>query len=325
MPCTTPGCGLHPDQTRPVVDEPTEDADGVGATAHTSDDHIGHVTEHLDALRPRLLADDPVEFAHHERIRVRAHHRTEAVVGGLDSCHPVAHRLVDCILQRAAAAVHGLHLAAEQLHPEHVQCLTLDVDGTHVHLALHAQQRCSSCRGDTVLTSTRLGDQPLLAHSLGEQRLAEDVVDLVRTGVVEILALQHQPNAELLAEVLALGEDRRATRVRAQHMVELGTEHGIGPCFGERDLELLARGHQGFGYEPTTELAKATGGRRLGHQRHCFTLPVLYLVESFFVVGPVVGHHVGPDVLLRRRSSRALDEGLDLQRILAARRSLDTR
>jgi hypothetical protein len=36
----------------------------------------------------------------------------------------------------------------------------------------------------------RLGDDPPLAHPLGQQRLPERVVDLVRAGVVEVLALE---------------------------------------------------------------------------------------------------------------------------------------
>ena len=43
---------------------------------------------------------------------------------------------------------------------------------------------------DAVLPRARLGDELLLAHALGQQRLAEAVVDLVRAGVVQILALE---------------------------------------------------------------------------------------------------------------------------------------
>jgi hypothetical protein len=41
-----------------------------------------------------------------------------------------------------------------------------------------------------VLAGAGLGDDARLAHALGEQRLAERVVDLVRAGVVEVLALE---------------------------------------------------------------------------------------------------------------------------------------
>ena len=72
-----------------------------------------------------------------------------------------------------------------------------DVDGAHVHLALEAHQRRRGGRGDAVLAGAGLGDEPRLAHPLGEQRLAEHVVDLVRAGVVEVLALEQQAQPEL--------------------------------------------------------------------------------------------------------------------------------
>ena len=66
-------CGLDAHEAAAVVDEPAEDTDRVRAASHTGDHHIGDIAELFDALRPRFLADDPVELAHHPRIRVRAH------------------------------------------------------------------------------------------------------------------------------------------------------------------------------------------------------------------------------------------------------------
>ena len=56
----------------------------------------------VEALRARLLADHRLELAHHQRIRMRAEHRPEQVVAVGDVGDPVAHRLVDGVLQRAA-------------------------------------------------------------------------------------------------------------------------------------------------------------------------------------------------------------------------------
>jgi hypothetical protein len=44
--------------------------------------------------------------------------------------------------------------------------------------------------GHAVLPGAGFGDDAPLAHALGEQALPEGVVDLVRAGVVEILALE---------------------------------------------------------------------------------------------------------------------------------------
>ena len=86
--------------------------------------------------------------------------------------HPVAHRLVDRVLEGAAARADGAHGGAEQPHAEHVQRLALDVDLAHVDHALEAEERGRGGGGDAVLASTGLGDEPGLAHPLREQRLA---------------------------------------------------------------------------------------------------------------------------------------------------------
>ena len=64
-----------------------------------------------------------------------------------------------------------------------VQRLARHVLGAHVDDALEAEQRAGGGRRDAVLAGAGLGDDARLAHALGEQRLAERVVDLVRAGV----------------------------------------------------------------------------------------------------------------------------------------------
>jgi len=74
-----------------------------------------------------------------------------------------------------------------------------------------------------VLARAGLGDDALLAHLLGEERLAHGVVDLVRAGVVEILALEVDvAGAVVLGE--ALGEVQRvsAADVVLEDALELG-------------------------------------------------------------------------------------------------------
>ena len=65
-----------------------------------------------------------------------------------------------------------------------------DVFRAHVDVALKPKQRGGGGGGDAVLAGAGLGDDALLAHALGEQRLADGVVDLVRAGVIEVFALE---------------------------------------------------------------------------------------------------------------------------------------
>ncbi len=54
----------------------------------------------------------------------------------------------------------------------------------------HAEHRAHGGGGDAVLASTGLGDDARLAHTLGQQNLAHGIVDLVRTGVVQVFAFE---------------------------------------------------------------------------------------------------------------------------------------
>ena len=147
----------------------------------------------LDELRRGLVADPPLEVAHDRRVRMRAHRRAQHVVGGLDVGDPVAHRLVDRVLERGRPGRDRADLRAERAHPQDVGALAFDVLGAHVHDARQVEQGAGRRCRDPVLAGAGLGDDPGLAQSPGEQRLAERVVDLVGARVGEVLALQVQP------------------------------------------------------------------------------------------------------------------------------------
>ena len=163
----------------------------------------GRAPVELEALRPGLVADAAAEVAHHRRERVRPGDGAEEVGRVVDAGHPVADRLVDRVLEGARAGGHRDHLGAEQPHPGDVERLALGVDLAHVDGAVEAEERRRGGGGDAVLAGAGLGDHPGLAHAPGQQRLAEHVVDLVRAGVVEVLALEQDPGAGLLAEPVA--------------------------------------------------------------------------------------------------------------------------
>src|SRR3546814_8040299 len=56
---------------------------------------------------------------------------------------PIAHRLVERVLERGRAAGHRHHARDEQQHPVDVDLLALDVGGAHVDHALQPQARGS--------------------------------------------------------------------------------------------------------------------------------------------------------------------------------------
>ena len=68
----------------------------------------------------------------------------------------------------------------------------------------------------TVLTGSCLGNDARLAHLPGQKYLAYGVVYLVRTGVVEVFALEKETASVLLAHAASLIQRRRTAHIVAQ-------------------------------------------------------------------------------------------------------------
>ena len=141
-------------------------------------------------------------------------------MGRLDVRDPVADRLARRLLQRLRAELDRAHLGAEQAHPLDVRRLPAHVLGAHVDDALEPEPRADGRGRDAVLARAGLGDDPLLAEPAREHRLAERVVQLVRAGVEEVLALEIEPLVR--GEPLGAGQRRRAAGVVARELVQLG-------------------------------------------------------------------------------------------------------
>ena len=180
---------------RRLADEPGEQADRVRAATDAGDREVRQPALDRDELGRRLVADPALEVADDRRVRVRPHRRAQDVVRRLDVGDPVAHRLVDRVLERRRAGRDRADLGAERAHPQHVRALALDVLGAHVDDARQVEQRAGRRGRDAVLAGAGLGDDPGLAEPPRQQRLAERVVDLVGPGVGEVLALEVEPEA----------------------------------------------------------------------------------------------------------------------------------
>src|SRR6185437_9028548 len=240
--------GLHADQLDlGVIQEGGEDAKRIGTTADTGHDAPGQAFLALEDLSARLVSDHTLQVAHQGRVGRGADDRADHIVGVSYVCHPVADRRRRRLLQGSCACVHRLDVGTQQFHALHVGCLAAGVLAAHVDHALEVQQGTHGGCGDTVLAGTGLGDDPLLAHALRQQGLPEGIVELVRTGVVEILALEVYGAAEALGETYGSVERSRASREVAQQTIELGPVGGILTRLCPSQVELGERGHQGLG------------------------------------------------------------------------------
>src|SRR2546430_13935847 len=95
----------------------------------------------------------------------------------------------------------------------------------HVDDTFEAEARTHGRRGYAVLARPGLRDDAPLAEPPREDRLPEGIVQLVRTRVQEILALQIQPL--LRREPLRTCERRRPPRERPAEMFELCAERVV--------------------------------------------------------------------------------------------------
>jgi hypothetical protein len=267
-----------------------EDSDGVRASADAGAHGVGKAASLLDDLGTGFLADDLVEVADHGREGVRTGGRSQQVVCVADVGHPVTECLVDGVFERLRTVRHGDHGGAEEFHPGHVQRLAAAIFRTHVDNAFQAQQRGGGGAGDAVLACAGLGDDAGLAHALGQEGLAQDVVDLVRAGVVQVLPLEEDPHSPgVFGETLGLGQEGWPAGVVLVQLGDLRDEVGISLGLFERVLKLVQGRDQRLGHPPATVRAEVgsrgvlegaalqegihrafvrAGCRRFGHQSH---------------------------------------------------------
>ncbi len=184
-----------------VGEELVEGSDGVGAAAYAGDDGGGELALGFEDLFAGFAADDAVEVADHGGVGVGSEGAAEDVVGGADVGDPVAHGLVDGVLEGGGACAYAADFGSEEAHAVDVELLAAHVFLAHVDDAFEAEEGADGGGGDAVLAGSGLGDDALLAHALGEEALADGVVDLVGAGVEEVFALEVDfGSAEFLGE-----------------------------------------------------------------------------------------------------------------------------
>src|SRR5208282_4007821 len=196
-------------------------------------------------LQASFASNNAVKIAHHGRIRMRPEHAAEQVMRGAHVGDPVAHGFVDGVFEGARTGIDAAHFSAQQAHAEDIEFLPAHVLGAHVDHALESEKRADGGRSHAVLASAGFRDNPALAHAFHEQGLAEAVVDFVRAGVEQVLALEINFRATKFCGQ-ATGEKQRrgSSRVGLQQQVKTLLELAIALGFFVFALQFIERGHQ---------------------------------------------------------------------------------
>ncbi len=236
--------------------------------------------------------------------------------------HPVAHGFVERVFQGFAARFDGHHGGAQQLHAKDVGALALHIFGTHVHDALQPIARADGGRGHAVLASAGLGNDAWLAHAPCQHGLADDVVDLVRTGVVEVFTLQEDLcAADFFAQALGVVHGGGAANKMRQLALVFGLKFGVVLVTGPGIAQLLEGKGQGFAGKAAAVGAKVAGSVGVVVVKHAMstlrgTLGRPYGGDKLLHFGGIFdafkraaigrgGFHAGADINGQRAAARA--------------------
>ena len=112
-----------------------------------------------------------------------------------------------------------------------------------------------------MLTGAGLGDYPLFAHAAGKQGLPHGVVDLVRTGVVEVFALEVDlGTTEFFGPPAGVIDRTGPTDKMFQFAFEFGHELRVLTIVIVGRTQLVERTDQGLGDEDSAIRAKMAAG-----------------------------------------------------------------
>ena len=121
-----------------------------------------------------------------------------------------------------------------------------------------------------MLSGACLSDDARLSDLLGQQGLAENVVDLVRAGVVEILALEEHPDpAQIRGKAGRFGQQRGPTRVVRQEVTKPTLKGPIAPQALPRHLDLLEGTHERLRNETPAKVPEVRPRHEVIGFHHC--------------------------------------------------------
>ena len=202
-------CCLDSDHTDVIIEKRMEQAHGIGAAADTRNQGVRKLPLGFDNLFFDFPPDNTLEVTHHGRIRVGPGNCPNNVEGVFDIGDPISERFIHGIFQGRCAACYRYNFGTQQFHAENVGGLTFDVGFAHIDDTRKIKQGADGRRGHTMLAGACFCNDPLFAHSTGKEDLSERIVNLVRSGVVELITLKVNPGSAQLSSK-ALGKIQRA-------------------------------------------------------------------------------------------------------------------
>ena len=153
---------------------------------------------------------------------MRANHRANTVNCVLVFTCVCGECCVNRFLESLESVCYLYNVCAENFHSCNVRCLLFDVNSAHIDVALESKIGCRSGKCNTVLTCTGLGDNLFLAHIFCKECLAHTVIELMRSGMVKVLALDVKLHvANRGRKALEIGNGGRSALELAANLAKL--------------------------------------------------------------------------------------------------------
>jgi hypothetical protein len=245
-----------------VLEEGVEQAHGIGAAAHAGDQRIGQPAELLQRSAARLAADYGVEIAHQHRIRVRAGHGADDVEGVVDIGHPVAHASFMASLSVREPDSTGITSRRAGFMRKTLGFWRSTSSAPMYTPRTPAPAGRHGGGGHAVLAGAGLGDDPGLAHALGQQAWPMVLFTLCAPVWLRSSRLSQDPRpAELVRPSLRQVERRRAAHVMGQVVIEFGLEVRVVAKTQIGLLQIVQGEAQGLRDEPAAIGAEVAGSR----------------------------------------------------------------
>ena len=121
-----------------------------------------------------------------------------------------------------------------------------------------------------MLAGPGLRDDTRLAQLLGQQRLTEHVVDLVRARVVQVLTFkEHAHAAQVGRKTRGLGQQRGTSGIVQEQVAQAALERLVAPQALPCSFNLFEGAHEGLGDEASTEITEVRSLRKVLGNHHC--------------------------------------------------------
>lgn len=126
-------------------------------------------------------------------------------------------------------------------------CWRAHIGGTHIDDALQPHEGAYGGYRHTMLPGTCLRDDAALSHPFGKQHTADGIVDLVRTRVAEVFALQIYVGVIMRGKTLGMIEGSGSPYVFAEQFFIFCNKFRIINIFQESLMQFLHIGMEYFG------------------------------------------------------------------------------